>query len=267
MQRRRALCLLAVAPFAAASFSAAGQSIEVIELRFRTADQVLPVLQPLVEPGGALSGQGSQLFLRTSPANAAQIRQVLATLDRTPRQLEIRVRQDMLSAGTSQHRSADGSVTTTSRRTFGSAHVEVRDGASTATRGAEQALRVLEGGRAHVVMGTAIPFTFRHWTRGPRGDWTGTQQTTYYDALSGFYVQAQLAGNMVTLDISPEDAQVSTSGIDRARLATQVQVRLGEWTPLGGAELRSEVTGGTGTAARASQRGVWVLVEDVTGVR
>ena len=77
MQRRQALCLLAAAPFAAAT----GQSIEVIELRFRTADQVLPVLQPLVEPGGALSGQGSQLFLRTSRANAAQIRQVLATLD------------------------------------------------------------------------------------------------------------------------------------------------------------------------------------------
>ena len=93
--------------------------IEVIDLRFRTADQVLPVLQPLLEPGGALSGQGSQLFLRTSRANAAQIRQVLATLDRPPRQLEIRVRQDMLREGSSQQRNADGSVTITSRRTFG----------------------------------------------------------------------------------------------------------------------------------------------------
>ena len=144
MQRRRTLGLLAAAPFAAAR----AQAIEVIDLRFRTADQVLPVLQPLVEPGGALSGQGSQLFLRSSRANATQIRQVLATLDRPPRQLQIHVRQDLIQEGTSRQRSADGSVTITSRRSFGSASADMRDGAATSTRGAEQSLRVLEGGRA-----------------------------------------------------------------------------------------------------------------------
>ena len=263
MQRRRALGLLAAAPFAAAL----AQAIEVIELRFRTADQVLPVLQPLVESGGALSGQGSQLFLRSSRANATQIRQVLATLDRPPRQLQIHVRQDLIQEGTSRQRSADGSVTITSRRSFGSASVDMRDGAATSTRGAEQSLRVLEGGRAYVVMGTAIPFTFRHWVRGAGGDWIGTQQTTYYEALSGFYVQPQVAGDVVTLDIAPEDASVSASGIDRARVATRVQVRLGEWAPLGGAEVRNETSGAGTTAASASQRGVWVRVEDVTGGR
>jgi hypothetical protein len=263
MQRRHVLGLLAAAPFA----MTVAQAIEVIDLRFRTADQLLPVLQPLVEPGGALSGQGSQLFLRTSGANAAQIRQVLATLDRPPRQLQIRVRQDLAQEGSSQQRSVDGSVTTTSRRTYGTARIETRDGTSTATRGAEQTLRVLEGGRAYVVTGTSIPFTFRHWVRGPGGSWTATQQTTYYDALSGFYVQPQVAGNLVTLDIAPEDAQVTASGIDRARLSTQVQARLGEWTPLGGADVRSETAGGGSTAPSASQRGVWVLVEDVTGAR
>ena len=267
MRRRRALSLLAVIPFAPPFSPAFAQAIEVLDLRFRTADQVLPVLQPLVEPGGALSGQGSQLFLRTSRANAAQIRQVLATLDRPPRQFQIHVRQDLIQDGTSQQRNVDGSVTITSRRSFGSANVDVRDGASTSTRGAEQTLRVLEGGRAYLVMGAAIPFTFRHWVRGPGGNWTGTQQTTYYEALTGFFVQPQLAGNLVTLDIEPEDAQVSASGIDRARLATQVQVRLGEWTPLGGAEMRSDTASAGRSASSASQRGVWVMVEDVTSGR
>jgi hypothetical protein len=263
VRRRRALGLLAAAPLAAAI----AQAIEVIDLRFRTADQVLPVLQPLVESGGALSGQGNQLFLRTSRANATQIRQVLATLDRPPRQLQIRVRQDLLQEGSSQQRNADGSVTITSRRSYGSANIDMRDGVSRSTRGAEQTLRVLEGGRAYVVMGTAVPFTFRHWVRGPGGNWTGTQQTTYYEALSGFYVQPQVAGNVVTLDIAPENAQISASGIDQARLATQVQVRLGEWTAIGGAEVRSDIAGAGTTAASASQRGVWVMVEDVTGAR
>ena len=35
---------------------------EVISLRHRTAEQVIPVLRPLLEPGGALSGQYNQLI-------------------------------------------------------------------------------------------------------------------------------------------------------------------------------------------------------------
>lgn len=89
MDRRRRTLLLALA---AASTTAGAQPIEIIGLRHRFADDLLPLLQPLVEPGGALTGQGSQLFLRASPANARQIKEVLATLDRPPRQLLITVR-------------------------------------------------------------------------------------------------------------------------------------------------------------------------------
>ena len=36
-------------------------TLEVIPLRHRTVEQLLPVLRPLLEPGGALSGQSNQL--------------------------------------------------------------------------------------------------------------------------------------------------------------------------------------------------------------
>ena len=35
--------------------------VEIIPLRFRTTEQVIPVLQPLVEPGGVLSGTQGQM--------------------------------------------------------------------------------------------------------------------------------------------------------------------------------------------------------------
>jgi len=38
-----------------AAHSLAQQALEIIPLRHRTVDQVLPALQPLVEPGGALT--------------------------------------------------------------------------------------------------------------------------------------------------------------------------------------------------------------------
>ena len=55
----------------------AGQSLEIISLRHRTADQVLPALRPLVEPGATLTGQGTQLIVRASPSNLAELRRAL----------------------------------------------------------------------------------------------------------------------------------------------------------------------------------------------
>ena len=39
-------------------------TLEVIPLRHRTVEQVLTVLRPLLEPGGAMSGQSNQLTVR-----------------------------------------------------------------------------------------------------------------------------------------------------------------------------------------------------------
>ncbi len=46
-----------------------GQALEVISLRHRSAEQLLPQIAPFVEPGGALSGMNDKLFLRASPRN------------------------------------------------------------------------------------------------------------------------------------------------------------------------------------------------------
>ena len=256
MRRRRLVALVALLPFGAVQ----AQSIEIIELRFRTADQVLPMLEPLLEPGGGLSGQGNQIFLRATRASAAQIRQVLATLDRPPRQLLIRVRQDLVQSDAERTVNGDGTVVVSSRGTAADVRVAARDSSALAVRGTEQSVRVLEGGRAYITMGAAIPFTFRQWLPGPHGRWTVTQNTTYYEALTGFFVQPHVAGDVATLDIAPEETSIHAGAIERARLFTRVQARLGQWVAVGGAEQRQE---GAGGYASASQRGAWLLVEEV----
>src|SRR3954469_7602515 len=72
-----------------AASARAQNALEIIALRHRTAEQVLPSLQPLLEPGGTLSGQGTQLFVRTSPANLDDLRLALTALDRPARRLLI----------------------------------------------------------------------------------------------------------------------------------------------------------------------------------
>jgi type II secretory pathway component GspD/PulD (secretin) len=246
---------------------AAAQSIEVLSLRYRTAEDVLPLLRPFVEPGGAITGQGNQLFVRVSPANRKQLEQMLAQLDRAPRQLVISVRQDRAGESSERSAGADGSVTITTRAITGSGTLTARDDRTIGTRNAEQTIRVLEGGRASIAMGTAVPFTFRRWLPQPGGAWVATDQTVFYEAITGFQVRPQLAGDVVTLEIAPEDATLRGGTIDNARLATQVQVRLGEWVSLGGADTRAESSQrgllSAGRDAQSTQRGVWVKVEEV----
>ena len=73
--------------------SVLAQSLEIIDLKYRTAQEVIPVLQPLLESGGALSGTDYKLFVRASAANVVQLRQALAEIDRQPRQLLVSVRR------------------------------------------------------------------------------------------------------------------------------------------------------------------------------
>ncbi|WP_374491627.1 secretin N-terminal domain-containing protein, partial [Zoogloea sp.] len=59
------------------SMAWAQQEVEIVPLKSRTVDQVLPVLQPLVEPGGAVSGMNNQLIIKGSRRNREQLKQVL----------------------------------------------------------------------------------------------------------------------------------------------------------------------------------------------
>src|SRR5258706_3150404 len=77
-----------------ASGALAQNTLEIIGLRHRMAGEVIPSLQPLLEPGASLSGQGSQLFVRTSPGNLAELRRALQAIDRPARRLLISVRFD-----------------------------------------------------------------------------------------------------------------------------------------------------------------------------
>ena len=261
---RRALLLAALAAAAAAR----AQPIEVLDLRYRTAEDVLPLLRPFVEPGGALSGEGSQLFLRTSPANATQVRQMLAMLDRPPRQLEITVRQDLAGEETQRTVNADGSVVVTSRRSSSSLNVEAGGSRTEGTRRVGQSIRVIEGGRAVIGIGVAIPFTFNQWVATPQG-LSEVRATSYYEAVTGFAVRPLLAGEVVTLELSPTDVALAPRGIEHTQLMTRVQGRLGEWIAVGGADLAEQARRGgvlsSDARTASSQRGVWVRVDDVTG--
>lgn len=257
---------------------AGAQELQVIELRHRLAGQVLPALQPLVEPGGVITGTDSLLFVRTSPSNLEQLKQAVAVLDRQPRQLRVTVGQgttegvvDSAVRGSASVGSGDvqvgvnrppvgeTGVTVTARHTRRDA--ELRNVSSVTT---------LEGTETFIAIGQSAPVSTTQVTTGRAGP-NVVQTTEFRDANTGFYATPRVSGDMVTLDLSPTQQRFTGPPSDRrvatAGVTTQVSGLLGEWIRVGGANSagRSD-TGGLlarGTRSDGSSYSVWVKVEEV----
>ena len=257
--------------------AAIAQDLEIIELKYRRAEDVIPIVQPLLDPGGALSGLDDRLLVRTTPENLGQIRAAVAALDRPQRQLLITVGQGTVtnldSAG------AHGSAT------IGGGDVQVgvnrppaaEPGAQVVVRGQRQqadlhnqsSVRTLEGSETWIGMGQSVPVTTTQVTPG----WAGTvqQSTSYRDVSTGFYATARVSGDLVTLEISPRQQEyhrAAGAGSIQTRGADSVVTgRLGEWIPLGAVrESASGTSSGLlvwGRHAGTSEYSAWVKVDEV----
>lgn len=258
--------------------------LEIIPLRHRLTDEVLPVLQPLVAPGGTLSGMNNQLIVRTTETNLAELKQVLARIDQAARRLKIYVRQDVAGTGQVGEQSLSG------RYRSGEVGVEVpggRDGLSiSAGNGNEVRYRTystqegsdernlhfvqaIEGQPAFISTGQSIPAPNQTITYGASGVLV-TEGIQYRDLNSGFYAVPRVNDGQVTLSISPQRERLDPTGdgaIDTQSVQTTVTGQLGEWIDLGGVnqEYRDE-SGVNLTHTRrygTEARGLFVKVEEI----
>ena len=251
---------------AALSFMAvpgiAQHALEIIALRHRTVEQVLPALHPLLEPGGTLAGQANQLMVRTSPRNLADIRAVLEVIDTPIRRLVISVRHETAADASRRALEVSGSVRS-------QADVRVTDSRSALDERVDQRVQVLEGARAFISTGETRPLRQRQTISAPGGT-VVTESTVLQEAATGFEVVPRLSGSTVFLEIAPQRETFTPGGhgsIQGQRSASTVSARLGEWIELGG-------TGASGAsdergvlASRATRTGesrrIWLKVEEI----
>lgn len=276
----------------AASLARAQSAVEVIPLHYRTAEEVIPILQPMLDPGGTLSGFRGQLIVRTTPENLVEIKRILASVDAAPRQLQITVRQD--ADGSARRRAADVSgnigndnarviVPPASREREGGRIViregdsriraHVLDSASTLSDRNTQTLRVSEGREAFIQVGQSVPVRGRQVTRTVVGGQVVEQvvdSTEYRDVTTGFYVRPRLSGDRVMLDISPQRESLSgdvRGGVSVQRVVTTVSGRLGEWIEIGGighdASGQQAVLLGRASSTASERSRVLVKVDEV----
>lgn len=275
----------------ATQVAAESMVLEVIPLKHRTADDIIQILRPLMQPGGTITGMNNQLVVKTTPANLEQIKAVLAKLDNSPRRLLIRVKQGILANTKQQEQSLSGSIAS------GDVSVGVDDtgtgsreglvisgsdgqGNNIRYRGNETRsqsnegntfmVNATEGYPAYISIGQSIPVSSRTSYVTPGGSVAVNDSTEYINADSGFYVLPRLNGNRVTLLIAPRLTKVGPGRapiLDVQDVETTVTGRLGEWLDIGGLEQQSS-SSGQGIASNSRQsdsqsRSVLIKVDEI----
>jgi hypothetical protein len=254
---------LAITFLCAAALAWGQGALEIIPLRHSTVDQVLPTLRSLIEPGGTISGQSGQLFVRTSPANMAEIKQALEALDRPSRRLQVLVRFDDASESASRDLAVGGTISNRG------SNVELRaqDSRSGAAERIDQRVQVVEGGTAWIATGMSRTLPQRQVIRTPAG--VISQQTyTVQEASTGFAVSPRVTGSTVHLDIAPQREMLGPRGTMQSdRIVSTASGRLGEWFELGGSARsvanNERAIGGSSQAQASGSRRVWVKVEEL----
>jgi type II secretory pathway component GspD/PulD (secretin) len=225
---------------------AEGLAMEIVPLRHRTVAEILPILQPLVAPGGGVSGMNDQLVIRATPANLAQIKGLLAGLDTPARRLRIAVEQGTASQGSGGGVGIQGGIgyggggevprpggapigqafggqtpggPAPGRqgiggqwggqgpgRWRGGVGVDLAAQQVQSTRGGSYFVDALEGQPAFIQVGSTQALPIATVTPTYGGGAVVQQTTTLASAGSGFYVRPRLNGNRVTLEILPSQA-------------------------------------------------------------
>ncbi|MBS1210034.1 MAG: bacterial type and secretion system family protein [Proteobacteria bacterium] len=235
--------LLALAILCTSLSAQAQQRMEIFALQHRLVEQVLPALQPLLEPGGTMSAMSGKIIVRASAANIAQLRQALEAIDTRSRSLMISVRQGSAAQEDDTRIGAEGRVQIRN----GELDVEGRGQATARTTQYNgrtlQTIQTVEDGEAYIYLGKSVPLPMTRIVYGPGGA-VVSRSTQYADVGSGFAVRPQLAGDQVVLDITPQTQRMNGSGaIEGSRLSTTIRGRLGEWLPLGGISQQGETSG------------------------
>jgi type II secretory pathway component GspD/PulD (secretin) len=255
-------------------------SITTIQLQNRPAEEIIPIVKPLLGPGEVITASGFKLFLRASPASVEQVRDIVDALDIATKMLQISVFQGSerdlttvaisgnlriergdasvgagVGAGVgSSGKQAAGNIAYDSGNVSGDINANSSQ-TSKASNPVHQ-LRVSEGTEGFIQTGSQIAYS--SYNNG----------TEYKDVTTGFYVLPRIRGHGVTLKVRPFKNSLSNTragNIETQSANTTISGRLGEWLPLGGVTeqfKRSQSSIGSSSSVEGSNKSsIWIRAD------
>ncbi len=279
MPRPLLLILLLLACLSPASpvLADAAMHMETFTLRHRPANDLLPLVKPFLNPEGAITGQGYKLFVKSTGSNLEQISQIIADLDVALKRLRISISTDAGAFDEQEKLQTHAhSEATQNSDSPGVQKIIINKGPqhkittrvySTAQRSrqpAVQHVQLLEGQWASINTGRAIPIADRRLN----SDGTVTETIRYRNVSSGFKVRAHINGDNVYLTLRPRQEELSQQGggnIVVQNIDTNLTVKLGQWTEIGGTQqLQKKTEKGILYSTRRkqeSERRIFIKVE------
>ena len=203
--------------------------IETIQLQHRPADEVIPIIKPMLAPEASITGTGYKLIIKSTPDNLSEIQELLEEIDIDKNQLRISV--SMGRQTDAKESGVEGQVAITNEKAKFDARIYQTE--SSKNKPAVQIMSVTEGYWASISMGQSIPTATR--TRNPDG--TVTESITYQEVMTGYSVMPRTHGNQVTLTIRPlQQSSADNSAIEYSEIETTITGKIGEWLFLGGTD-------------------------------
>jgi hypothetical protein len=204
------------------------QDLGTFPLAHRLPEELIPLLQPLLDPGDVLIPARGSLILRASPEKVNEIAAVIGQLDRAPHRLLITVAQasSLTASGLDLETRLRGQTGTGGVQAGFQDHLYSLEGRN--TQGGSERVQTLDGHPAIIQMGGqfAVP--------APSPFGTGIR---YLPVNTGFSVLPRIAGSEVVLEIAPWSERLNRYRgdlIDTRNAHATVRARLGEWIEVGG---------------------------------
>ncbi|MFZ3086812.1 MAG: secretin N-terminal domain-containing protein [Methylotenera sp.] len=221
----------------------AAPEFKIITLQHRFAEEILPIIKPLVGNEGTATAMQNNLIIRTDSRNMAEIEQIIARLDTARQNLKITVsRQDnRLSDKSSAEvsgRKRIGNVAVGTGSYPNNANdgvqIDIENRQSKTGNSSNQFIQVMDGERAFILVGQSIPYT-QEWVSLTHRYVSVQRTTEFIEINTGFAIRPRSIGNQIELEITPRFTQLNQNGfLDFEVLTTVIRANRGEWVDLGG---------------------------------
>ena len=261
----------------------AQEKLEVIPLRNRMVEEVIPIIRSLLGRNETVTGMGQQLIVRASPQKIREIKSLLEKIDGQHKNLRITVKQGLKSQlnirqtemnvefpiGESGrviiNRGTKGAVIVESKSGKGAVRGKLSERESILNEMNTQVVTTLEGNSATIYIGQQVPFkTTENFRTG--NTVSQVESTQFRDVRTGFKVLPQLREDQVILKISPQQSKITNGNIETTGLNTVIRGQVGEWIELGGlSQSRDEQgseTASRNTSKQVERSSVFIKVEE-----
>ena len=263
--------------------SQAAMIIETIDLHYRSTEEIIPIVTPMLDSDASITGTGYKLIIKSSPENIEQIKKMITEFDVDPTQLLIHVavnnKQQMqdseasvnvqatnqgstISIGNNRPTPVNGGTPDSDNRIKYDARIF--DNSQTRDQPVSQVVRVSEGYWATIEMGQSIPIISRVRNR----DGTVTETVNWQNVTRGFRVMPRTNGEQVTLTIIPHSDNIdpaTPARINVSGMETTLTGKIGQWIHIGGTqEITANDSSGISYRTRirdTTQNQIWLKVE------